>query len=195
MTWSSTSYPYLSYSTLCTCSGNGEWVFCCSNSSFCFFRVTLQAWATWLFSSLESLPLCLGLTGGSSPAPWWICRMLDLEEQPGLTISTSILPPGTATSHTWSVHFHPKEFFILLTKVGVVLGYILHHTRGKAVKVDPMVNLVLWQVNNLNQSQSSLRGLLPCCLCCRLWSARLEIWWTDNTFHGNCLQRFAGEPL
>jgi len=33
--------------------------------------------------------------------------------------------------------------------VGVVLGYILHHTRGKAVKVDPMVNMVLWQVSFL----------------------------------------------
>ena len=86
--------------------------------------------------------------------------MLDLEEQPGPTISTSILPPGTATSHTWSVHFHPKEFFILFTKVGVVLGYILHHTRGKAVKVDPMVNMVLWQVIEMNQSRPQISTLL-----------------------------------
>ena len=92
--------------------------------------------------------------------------MLDLEEQPGPTILTSILPPGTATSHTWSVHFHPKEFFILPTKVGVVLGYILHHTRGKAVKVDPMVNMVLWQVIKMNQSRPQISTLLypygPC---------------------------------
>ena len=84
-------------------------------------------------------------------------------------------------------------FLFFPTKVGVLLGYILHHTRGKAVKVDPVVNVVLWQVNQLNQSQSYPPDLLPCFLCCRLWSARLEIWWTDHTFHGNCLQCFAGE--
>ena len=117
--------------------------------------------------------------------------MLGLVEPPGLTILSSTLPHGTATSLTWSGQLS-KQFVCFPTKVGVLLGYILHHTRGKAVKVDPVVNVVLWQVNQLNQSRSYSPDLLPCFLRCRLWSARLEIWWTDDTFHGNCLQRFAG---
>ena len=120
--------------------------------------------------------------------------MLGLVEPPGLTILSSTLPHGTATSLIWSGQLS-KQFVCFPTKVGVLLGYILHHTRGKAVKVDPVVNVVLWQVNQLNQSQSYPPDLLPCFLCCRLWSARLEIWWSDHTFHGNCLQRFAGEEL
>ena len=88
---------------------------------------------------------------------------LDLEKPPGPTISTSTLPPGTDTSPTWSAHFDLKEFFIFATKVGALLGYILHHTRGKAVKVDPMVNMVLWQVTKLNQSYPEISTLLcPC---------------------------------
>ena len=117
--------------------------------------------------------------------------MLGLVEPPGPTILSSTLPHGTATSLIWSGQLS-KQFVCFPTKVGVLLGYILHHTRGKAVKVDPVVNVVLWQVNQLNQIQSYPPDLLPCFLCCRLWSARLEIWWTDHTFHGNCLQRFAG---
>ena len=162
--------------------------------SFDFFRVTLPAWATWHFSSLHSLPLCLGSTGGSSRAPRTVCRMWGLVEPPGPTTSGSTWPHGTATSLTWSARLS-KEFVFSLTKVGVLLGYLLHHTRGKAVKVDPVVNVVLWQVNKLNPSQSFPSDLLPCFLCCRLWSARLEIWWTDYTFHGNCLQCFTGEKL
>ena len=33
-----------------------------------------------------------------------------------------------------------------ISQVGEFLGYILHHTRGKAVKVDHVIKLVLWQV-------------------------------------------------
>ena len=35
---------------------------------------------------------------------------------------------------------------ILLLQVGVFLGYVLHHTRGKLVKVNQVVSLLLWQV-------------------------------------------------
>ena len=56
-----------------------------------------------------------------------------------------------------------RVFFIFAPKVGALLGYILHHTRGKAVKVDPMVNMVLWQVTKLNQSYPEISTLLcPC---------------------------------
>ena len=34
----------------------------------------------------------------------------------------------------------------LYPQVGVFLGYVLHHTRGRRVKVDQVVNLMLWQV-------------------------------------------------
>ena len=45
----------------------------------------------------------------------------------------------------------------------MLLGYILHHTRGQAVRVDPVVNLVLWQVVFLTLSKLHLRlpSLLP----------------------------------
>ena len=89
--------------------------------------------------------------------------MLGLVEPPGLTILSSTLPHGTATSLTWSAQLS-KQFVFFPTKVGVLLGYILHHTRGKAVKVDPVVNVVLWQVNQLNQIQSYPPDLLPCFL-------------------------------
>ena len=34
----------------------------------------------------------------------------------------------------------------LYHQVGVFLGYVLHHTRGRPVKVNQVVNLLLWQV-------------------------------------------------
>ena len=62
--------------------------------------------------------------------------------------------------------FYKHPMFITI-QVGVLLGYILHHTRGKTVKVDPVVNLVLWQVFLLPLSKPSLRSpfLLPLQLC------------------------------
>ena len=84
--------------------------------------------------------------------------MSGLVEPRGPTTSGSTLPRGTATSLTWSVHLS-KKFVFLPTKVGVLLGYLLHHTRGKAVKVDPVVNLVLWQVNKFEVKVKVLKKI------------------------------------
>ena len=86
---------------------------------------------------------------------------------------------------------------ILLLQVGVFLGYVLHHTRGKAVKVNQVVSLLLWQV----REKSSRRfdqlesGLVPRCLCRCLWFVRPQMWRKDDPFHGNSLQRFPGFKL
>ena len=42
---------------------------------------------------------------------------------------------------------------ILLLQVGVFLGYVLHHTRGKAVKVNQVVSLLLWQVRGKSSTR------------------------------------------
>ena len=87
---------------------------------------------------------------------------------------------------------------ILLLQVGVFLGYVLHHTRGKAVKVNQVVSLLLWQV----REKSSRRfdqlesGLVPRCLCRCIWFVRPWMQRKDDPFHGNGLQRFPGlKPL
>ena len=86
---------------------------------------------------------------------------------------------------------------VLLLQVGVFLGYVLHHTRGKDVKVNQVVSLLLWQVRDkssirFNQLES---GFVPRCLCRCLWFVRPKMRRKDDPFHGNSLQRFPGLKL
>ena len=63
------------------------------------------------------------------------------------TTLTSILHHGTVTSHTWYTYLSSSlSSLYIISQVGVFLGYILHHTREEAVKVDHVIKLVLWQV-------------------------------------------------
>ena len=85
----------------------------------------------------------------------------------------------------------------LLFQVGVFLGYVLHHTRGKAVKVNQVVSLLLWQVRGKSSTRFDRleSGLVPRCLCRCLWFVRPQMWGKDDPFHGNSLQRFPGFKL
>ena len=117
-------------------------------------------------------------------------------QPPGLTTLASTMPHGI-DSAILSNHNQCIWGDILLLQVGVFLGYILHHTRGKAVKVIQVVSLLLWQV----REKSSRRfdqlesGLVPRCLCRCLWFVRPQMWGKDDPFHGNSLQRFPGLKL
>ena len=61
--------------------------------------------------------------------------------------STATIVPGLETNYTYHVSF----YFAPWTRyqaylVGILLGYILHHTRGKTVTIDEKVNILMWQV-------------------------------------------------
>ena len=55
--------------------------------------------------------------------------------------------PTLETDYTYKVEFYYVPWARYQAYlIGILLGYILHHTRGKAVKINEVVNIIMWQV-------------------------------------------------
>ena len=70
-----------------------------------------------------------------------------------ISFSTQLSPTGMQqiptleTDYTYKVGFYYAPWARYQAYlVGILLGYILHHTRGKAVSINEVVNIIMWQV-------------------------------------------------
>ena len=61
---------------------------------------------------------------------------------------TTVKPfPGLETNYTYQVSFyHAPWARYQAYLIGIVLGYILHHTRGKQIEINQVFNILAWQV-------------------------------------------------
>ena len=168
-----------------------------------YYRVTLPALDTWQSSPSWWQRLYLGWIGRSIWVRLRCFKMSALVPQPGLTMSRSILPPGTAINLIWWVK-NSFDFLInicydqLISKGRNSSGICFppHSWQGCQDWPNSQLNtLAGGKIKNTPQNVFFYMciGLFSRCIrrCVRF--ARPQIRRSNDAFHVDCLQCFPGD--
>ena len=168
-----------------------------------YYRVTLPALDTWQSSPSRWQRLYLGWIGRSIWVRLRCFKMSALVPQPGLTMSPSILPPGTAINLIWWVK-NSFDFLInicydqLISKGRNSSGICFppHSWQGCQDWPNSQLNTLAGgkiKITPQNVFFYMCIGLFSRCIrrCVRF--ARPQIRRSNDAFHVDCLQCFPGD--